>query len=295
MQERVRKEQRLPMLQEYIQRMPSLSTTMVKVIEICNNPATSTNDLARVISLDPVLTARVLRLINSAYYALANRVTSLAHAIIMLGLNTVKNLALSTAILENVGGKGSFRGLKVNDFWEHSLCVGVTSKIIAGLMGIPLTEREEYFVAGLLHDIGKIPLNTVFADEYSEVLKSAYDRKAALYLTEQEVIGIDHGTVGGIISEKWQLNQTIIDSLRHHHQHDGAGDDHSRLVMVVGAANIYANMNHIGSSGDVHPEGDSLPLLLSQIGISPSTLTDMQATVMADIEKAKVFLQVIKR
>ncbi len=185
------------MLQEYIQRMPSLSTTMVKVIEICNNPATSTNDLARVISLDPVLTARVLRLINSAYYALANRVTSLAHAIIMLGLNTVKNLALSTAILENVGGKGSFRGLKVNDFWEHSLCVGVTSKIIAGLTGIPLTEREEYFVAGLLHDIGKIPLNTVFADEYAEVLKSAYDRKSALYLTEQEVIGIDHGIVGG--------------------------------------------------------------------------------------------------
>lgn len=295
MEQRVRKEQRLPMLQEYIQRMPSLSTTMVKVIEICNNPATSTNDLARVISLDPVLTARVLRLINSAYYALANRVTSLAHAIIMLGLNTVKNLALSTAILENVGGKGSFHGLKVNAFWEHSLCVGVTAKIMAGMTGIPVTEREEYFVAGLLHDIGKIPLNTVFADEYSEVLKSAYDKQAALYLSEKELIGIDHGMVGGIISEKWQLNRTIIDSLRHHHEQDSAGEEHSRLIKIVSVSNIYANMNHIGSAGDTHPEGDSLARLLSQIGVAPSTLTDMQGTIMADIEKAKVFLQVIKR
>jgi HD-like signal output (HDOD) protein len=120
----------------YVSGMPSLPTTVTKVMEVCNNPRTSPVDLDHVIQLDPVLMGRVLKLINSAYYGLGTQVTSLVRAIIMLGVNTVKNLALSTAILGNVTNKGDFRALNMEGFWRHSLCVGVTAKLIAERRGI---------------------------------------------------------------------------------------------------------------------------------------------------------------
>ncbi|MCK4987338.1 MAG: HDOD domain-containing protein, partial [Desulfobacterales bacterium] len=143
-------------IRAYIARLPSLSTTAAKVLETCNNPASSPNDLNRVISLDPVLTGQVLRLTNSAYYSLRHPVSSLTRAIIMLGINTVKNLVLSFAILERLCNKRSFRALSAKKFWAHSLGVGVIAKCLARVKGVSLTDQEEFFVCGLLHDLGKI-------------------------------------------------------------------------------------------------------------------------------------------
>lgn len=105
------RELHLKRIQAAIAKMPSLSTTVVKVLETCNDPRASANQLKQVISLDPVLTGRVLKLINSAYFALGRPITSLTRAIIMLGVNTVKNLALSFAIIKNMKGSGDFSGL----------------------------------------------------------------------------------------------------------------------------------------------------------------------------------------
>ena len=155
-------ENHLRKVRNYISKMPSFSNTVTKVLEICNDPNTSPNDLNRIISLDPVLTGQVMKVINSAYYALPSKITSLTRAIIMLGLNTVKNLALSTAALKSLGGAESFQALSMEDFWVHSICTGVTAKSLAVIKGMPVAQREEYFVAGLLHDLGKIPLNNCF-------------------------------------------------------------------------------------------------------------------------------------
>jgi len=148
-------------IDEYIKNMPSLPTSVAKVLEICNNPQTSPADLNHVISLDPVLVGRVLKLINSAYYSLGQQVTSLVRAIIMLGINTVKNLALSSSIIGigNLTKNKAAAGLDMEGFWRHSLCVGVSAKAITKKRGIDPKLLEEYFAAGLFHDIGKIPLN----------------------------------------------------------------------------------------------------------------------------------------
>ena len=118
-------------LRNYIKTIPSLPTSVTKVLEICNNPSASPADLNHVISLDPVLVGRVLKLINSAYYALGQQVTSLARAIIMLGINTVKNLALSTTVMGSLPSKQASQGLDMEGFWRHSLCVGVSAKLLA--------------------------------------------------------------------------------------------------------------------------------------------------------------------
>src|SRR5210317_1391212 len=113
-------------IEKFIRKMPSLSTTVGKVMEICSRTDASPNELNKVISLDPVLTGQVLKLINSAYYSLVNKVTPLTRAITMLGLNTVKNMALSTAIIRTVSGAKKSKILPTKKFWAHSISVGVS-------------------------------------------------------------------------------------------------------------------------------------------------------------------------
>jgi len=277
----------------YIARMPSLSTTVTKVLETCNNPKASPNDLNRVISLDPVLTGQVLRLINSAYYGLPNPITSLTRAIIMLGLNTVKNLALSFAILETMSAKGTFRVFSINDFWAHSLCVAVAARHLAMVKGVSVSGREDFFIAGLLHDLGKIPLNKQFPDEYRRVLDESYSAQRPLQDLERELLGIDHCSVGELIAQKWQLGANLIESLGYHHQPDGVSQTNRLFVTLVALANSYANLLKIGTAGDVaenhHP---IIPSLLEQSGLDWTILNNLRDQVLEAIEKAKIFLEI---
>jgi putative nucleotidyltransferase with HDIG domain len=288
-------EKRLKRVQRYIAQMPSLSTTVTKVLEICDSPTTSPNDLNRVISLDPVLVGQVLRLINSAYYSMPEQVTSLTRAIIMLGLNTVKNLALSTAVLERLVGKTSFQAISMNDFWTHSICVGVTAKAIATIKRVPLTEREEYFVAGLLHDLGKIPLSNRFPEDYVQALQSAKPGQFALNQAENIIFGIDHCVVGRMIAEKWQLSETMNDSLGCHHNPDEAGEETRPVVETVALANAYANVFAIGSSGDPFPEQSMVTNLVERVGVNWSKLSDLREAVLDEIEQAKIFLRITQK
>jgi putative nucleotidyltransferase with HDIG domain len=288
------KANRIDRIQKYISKMPSLSTTVTKVLEVCNTPSTSPNDLNRVISLDPVLTAKVLRLINSAYYALPDQVTSLTRAIIMLGINTVKNLALATAVLETIGAEKSSPALSKDDFWTHSITVGVTAKLLATVNRIPATVREEYFVAGLLHDLGKIPLTNRFPDEYLKATELAMQEKEPLYVAENTVLGMDHSIVGGMIAEKWEFNQNINESLICHHTPEAAEGESDQLVATVALADTYANTFETVSSEDLIPDETSVRPHLEKVGVSWTQLSELRETVLDEIEKARIFLQVSK-
>ncbi len=288
----ITKEKRLNYIRDHISGMPPLSTTVTKLLEICNKPKTSPNDLVRVISLDPVLTGKVLNLVNSAYYSLPNKVTSLARAIILLGLNTVSNLALSTAILESFATSGSFQAFSMEDFWSHSICVGVTAKTLATILNIPLRERETFFVAGLLHDIGKIPLTMSYPDDYAQILKSTALKQTPSCLAENAILGFDHCMIGGMIAEKWHLGPVFSDSLRHHHNPDEATEENSQLTAIVALGNIYANIMKAGSSPNCYLENQMINDLREQVGVSWSTLFEQSEAILEKIENAKIFLQV---
>jgi len=282
-------------IQGYIDRMPSLSTTVTKVLEVCNSPNTSPNDLNRVIALDPVLTGHVLKLINSAYYSLPNQISSLARAIIMLGLNTVKNLALSTAVVGALAKKSSFASLPMDAFWTHSICVGVTAKALAVARGITPSSREEYFVAGMLHDLGKIPLNTCFAENYGQALQLAALEQGPLLRAECLLVGIDHGVAGRLIGEKWRLSPAIIEGLALHHTPEQASEENRDLVATVALANLYANIYEIGSAGDRYPESALLMNTLEIMGLKWPDLQPLHEVVLREIDKAQVFLHLTEK
>lgn len=278
-------------LNRYIDTMPSLSITVAKILEVTKDPKVTAKDLNKVISLDPVLVGRVLKLVNSAYYGLSNKVTSLVNAIIMLGINTIKNLALSTAVLGNMRKNSSFKSLNIDGFWRHSIGAGVASKLIAKQIGIPVNQIEEYFIAGLLHDIGKIPLNEVFEEHYLKAIRLADFKKMQLHDMEKEIIGITHTEVGKMIAGKWRLSPETLECILHHHNHNEVPEQYYKIGTTVYIANIFCNLNQIGFSGDRYPkkiEG----YLLSSIGLSEGYLDNIFDTISDEIEKASVFLQV---
>lgn len=283
-------EQRMQKLERHLQTMPALPVTVSKVVEIANSPDTSPVDLNKIISLDPVLMARVLKLINSAYYGLNTKVNSLVRAIIMLGINTVKNLALSSSVLDRLGDSSQFSALEPQGFWRHSLGVGVTSKLIAKKRKIDGARLEEYFIAGLLHGIGKIPMNNVLSDDYLEAMALADREHLPLHDAEQQVFGFDNTYVGRQIGETWKLGNAILDTIHYQNSPNEYSGQYSDIVNTNHVAIYFVSIAEIGFSGDRHPARAN-EQAMTAIGVEEGYLDEIEAEVLEQIEKAEVFLR----
>jgi len=159
---------------------------------------------------------------------------------------------------------------------------------LAAERGLPLAEREEYFVAGLLHDLGKIP----FGDEYTEVLAQVLKTQEPLTVIETRLMEIDHEAIGEMIASKWKLNAGITDAICHHHTPQAAQPEHLSLVATVALADFYVCLFDIGYAGNRFPDETLLPLLLETCGLEWSAVVGLKAAVDAEITKAEIFLQV---
>ncbi len=282
-------------VRSYILRMAGLSTTAIKVLRTCNEPNACANDLNRVISLDPVLTGRVLQLINSAYYSLPSKVNSLTRAIILLGINTVKNVVLSFAIFQSFSQRDSFRAFTADQFWTHSLCTAAAAKHLAANRGVPLAEREEFFVAGLMHDIGKIPLNHLFPEAYREAAAVAQDSGRGMRCEENTQIGVDHCRVGHMIARKWQLSPALTEALSEHHTPSEGQTASFGLAAAVALADALAHHMGAGTPGGPSSDEDGCGRLSMGADLSGRHVTELSAAVADEIEKAKVFLEIASR
>ncbi|KJS30345.1 MAG: hypothetical protein VR64_16755 [Desulfatitalea sp. BRH_c12] len=281
--------ERLRQVQVYISRMPSLSTTVAKVLEVCNKPTASPSDLNRVISLDPVLTGQVLKLVNSAYYSLPGRVTSLTRAIIMLGVNTVKNLVLATSVLASFTTISATSRFSIDAYWAHCLYVGTAAKAIAKLKKVPVMEQEEYFVAGLLHDLGKLPMIACFGELYSQAIRLCGDDYVALFQAEKKMIGFDHCQVGALISARWKLN-TIQHAIVHHHRPLADGCHPDNVLYFTSLANQMAPYFQFGTACDRHTDEMLIQKLAKRIGVGTGAILKLKPDIEQEIEKAWVFL-----
>ena len=275
---------------DYIKTLPSLPTSLIKVLEICDNPQTSPADLNHVISLDPVLVGRVLKLINSAYFGLEQPVRSLTRAIIMLGMNTVKNLALSTTAIDHLWGKASL-GLDMIGFWRHSLCVGVTAKHLAKRRGISPQLIEEYFTAGFLHDIGKIPLNAILPKEYLTAISIADREQKPLFEIENSNLGLNHCSIGTLIAISWKLHGAVGDTIMFHHDCEAYTGEYKDILYSVATADFLASMSRIGFSGNCHPK-PLPPLIMDALSINSDILNEIEKDVNLEIENAEEFLKI---
>jgi putative nucleotidyltransferase with HDIG domain len=286
---------RLTILNHYIRQLPPFPATVNKVMEICRDVNTSPTDLTKVISLDPVLTGKVMQLVNSAYFGISREIISPFRAVVMLGMNTVKNLVLGATVMGAFGTRKNFRALNMDMFWKHSLGVGVIAKLIAQKRKIDKKLLEGYFIAGLLHDIGKIPLNSKFSDEYLTIIGMPENEPQPLFISEKQILGIDHAYVGNLIAEKWKLGEEISDTISYHHAPETYIGVQNDILFTVILSDHFANSSEIGFSGNrylsnIYPEvmryfGDDTELSFDNV--SP-----FNGEVQQEIEKAQIFLKV---
>jgi putative nucleotidyltransferase with HDIG domain len=221
--------------------VPPLPHVALKVIQLAGQSTTSAADLENVISHDPVLVGSVLKQANSAYYGVRGGVATIGHAVLVLGFGTLRTLvitACSRSLLSNK--KSSF---KDRILWEHSIAAAIVSKLVAREVGYE--SPEEAFVAGLLHDIGKVVLDTNHPAAFQQVIERVYNDGESFVDAEREAFGLDHGEVGGLVVGKWGLAEELVEAVRHHHEPESATLD-PRLCATVGLANAICVKLEIG-------------------------------------------------
>jgi putative nucleotidyltransferase with HDIG domain len=275
--------------------LPPFPATVSKVMEICRDVNTSPTDLTKVISLDPVLTGKVMQLVNSAYFGLSREIISLVRAVVMLGMNTVKNLVLGATVMSAFGSRKNFRALNMDMFWKHSLGVGVIAKLIAKKRNIDRKLLEGYFIAGLLHDIGKIPLNSKFSDEYLNVIKLPEKEPQPLFVSEKHHLGIDHSYVGNLIAKKWNLGEEISDPITYHHAPETYSGVQNDILFTIILSDHFANSAEIGFSGNRYLENTDPGVMRyfeNNTELNFGDITTFNDEVAQEIEKAQVFLKV---
>jgi diguanylate cyclase (GGDEF)-like protein len=197
-----------------IDKLPTLPGVAIKILDTVQDKNSGLKELADILSNDPPLSAEVLRLINSPYYGLNSRITSVNHAVNLLGATTVKNLALSFSVVKCFHSDNG-EGFDYTQFWKDSLFSAVTMKLLMGKIDRQLA--DDAFFLGLLHDIGVLTLNQCMHDQYSLVLAEIDKNQSAYQDAENLVLGFTHMDIGSLLVKKWGLPDSFIRSIEHHH------------------------------------------------------------------------------
>ena len=271
---------------EIVEKMPAFPQSVHRVMELTSDIDSDPKILVEVIQHDPILVMKILRLVNSPYFGLAQKITSINHAVVYIGINTVKNLALSTATL-GVLPRTNSAGFDMDAFLLHSLSTAIIARILGKKLNVLERDVFDYFLSGLLHDFGKILFAHFMPQEYKNVLVVAKDNGIRLYEAEREILTADHTQIGSLLGEKWHLPPRIVACLRNHHDHQG---EPSMITDAVITADQISKKLKIGYAGENIIEVLSGGIS-ERFGADMKGIIDSLGDVHAEIEKALIFIQ----
>lgn len=203
-----------------IARVPSMSHAVQAVMEACDRPDTGAVDIARSVMADQGLTANVLKLANSAAYGHRRRVTTVSDAVVIMGMSAVKSLAISAHTSELLNRALPGYALGRGELWRHSLNVAFICRAIARDPGAQA--REEAFVAGLLHDMGKVLLSGFLGEDFDTLTRAAHETRSPLNECERDLLGFDHADLGARLTHEWRFPGRLVEAIGVHHHPDDA-------------------------------------------------------------------------
>jgi len=272
-------------LVERIESLPTLPVVVGRLLQAANDPKTSASDIQRMLQYDQSLTMKVLRLANSSFYGSAGRIKTLSHAVVVLGFNTIRSIALSAGVFEAFGAKGS-REFRREEFWRHSIAVGVAARLIAQRLGAP--DPEEAFVAGVVHDVGKVALDRFAHDEFVAAIRDAKTRGIPIREAEATVLGASHDEVGRWIGAKWNLPAEHVEAIHLHHA-PARAEIEPRLVAAIHMGDVVARACRIGWAGD-----DLVPPVdvkaLAVLGLDEAGLKEVIERLPAEFGHAEAYV-----
>lgn len=277
-------------LVQMVDRMPAFPQSVHRILQLTSDIDCSPRDLVNVIDHDPVITLKILKLVNSAYFGLARKIISINQAVVFVGINTIKNLALSVATMGMLP-KQTQGGLNMTRFLLHSLGCATTARMLSQSLGIAERESADYFVAGLLHDFGKVVFARFIPQEFERALELARKKELPLHMAENEIIGATHNQIGAMLGEKWQLPGELVACIKTHHVAPDELDKVSNLLLAVMTANAITKTIGFGDSGS--PVVEPIPeKLLERFNVKE--LPELMASlgdIEGEMEKTRVFTQ----
>lgn len=274
-----------------IETLPSLSPAVEKILTLSNDQSVTPKDLIEVIRTDPVLTLKILKLVNSSYFSLNHKVTSLNRALILLGFNTIKNIALSTELVKVTEGSPNNKYFNYQQLWEHMVSVGATGRFIAKKTGKPRKNLEEYFIAGLTHDIGDFLLMRFATEEFHRIHSFAEQKNLPIQKCTTEVFGFSSSEMGGVLADRWNLQKEIQEVITSFH----IGEiDNSSLVNTVRIADRFCRKNKLGYVCDQH-NTELNPEVLEPLGLDNTFFEEHEESILEEIENSKIFISSNKK
>jgi len=239
------------LLERNYQNIGTLPVVISRLLNVLNDPKSSAHDLAKIIAMDQVLSSRLLRMVNSAYYSLSKEVIDIKQAVGLAGYNVIRSftfcITLFDSLFQRSGRSGKLQFDK-SKFWLHSIAVGVLTRELAKRFRLP--NPDDYFVAGVVHDIGKVFMLQFMGRRFFRALETANKYDTSFYQAEQASIDLDHTEVGVWVMSKWKLPNLLIDCAGNHHLNGIVTKGFSPPELVTLADNISKELK-IGFGGDL--------------------------------------------
>ena len=274
-----------------VEEIPTLPIIITRILEVLEASDSSSKDLEQVISYDQSIAAKVLRIANSAYYGFSGEITTIHRAIVVLGFQTVRGLALGSSIFETFSRLGRTSYFDRRAFWVHSIACSRCSRALGKVVG--QFDAEVAFLAGLIHDIGMVIMDHTVHDHYRQVLEKAIKRNLVLDEIERETFGFDHGRVGAWLGERWKFPSPLLAAIEFHHR-VFESKDHQTLVAAINIADFcsdVAGMSIVGIEND-----RSLPEEVPEhLGITKEQLDPLVTMLMEETDQIEGFFSAISR
>jgi putative nucleotidyltransferase with HDIG domain len=260
-----------------VSNLSPLPMVVRKVMEISNDPNSTATSLGSVIKKDQSLTAKILKIVNSAYFGFYRKISNIDQAIVILGFEEIKNITIATSLMQSFPTDYNFV-LNRDDFWMHSLSCAFISKALCS-SSLELN-AEDAFVVGLIHDIGKLVLLQHLNQPYNLVIYNSAEHIEKLHKVEKAMIGVSHAEVGGILAENWKLPRQLVDAISNHHDPEKAGPD-ALYTHIAHIANYFSHKYQLGMSYNPKPD-DVSKMSLKALGLDKIYLEDLWKKIKID-------------
>lgn len=268
-------------LVEKVDEIPVFPQSVMKIIRLIEDPNTGAKDVEREIMKDQGLTAKILKLANSAYYGLSRNIKTVADATVLLGFQAVKSMVLATSVGKVLDKELPGYVLGKEELWRQSQICAITSRVVAKRSRFP--KADQAYTAGLLRDIGKVILDHYMSEQYEEIVKEVNRSEKSFVEVEQQVLGFDHGQVGARIAEKWHLPVELVEAIECHHTPELAKVNPKMTAMVHIADGIVMMMGlHLGIDGMSYCFSDDAMTLLNLDEQSIQEIMSEVADLIAD-------------
>lgn len=237
-----------------IKNLPTLPDVATKVIELSEDPEVSPKMIAEAVERDPAIATRLLKLVNSPYFGIRGTVTSINQALVFLGVSNLRNLVLSTSVMDLFSQEGEVGSYDRKGLWLHSMATAVAARELSKRLRV--IDPEVAFTAGLIHDVGKVVLDKYFPDDFKRVVELMDAHGSVMLDAEAAVFGLTHADVGLHLVHGWNLPEILRDAVGCHHAPRSARNN-PQIAALVGYADRVARELRLGNGGGEMPELDS--------------------------------------